>query len=210
MKRLFTLIVISSPLILFAFPIPHPVPQSWELDFKYQPLKRITVNIPGEGQKTFWYMIYTITNNTNETIYFKPRFTIVTDKLDIIQAQINVDPIVFKKIKKLYKPTYPWLEHPVKIIGKILQGKDNARDSVAIWPDFGPNIKTFDLYIAGLSGEAVKIPNPLYIKGKSNPKKTPAFFVLRKTLKIHYIIPTDPKSKSRINAIKKSTEWVMR
>ncbi len=198
---------------VLAVPKPSPVPVSWQLDIKFQDIKRIRVNIPGEGEKTFWYMIYTITNNTGRDITFNPEFALVTDTFEVIPAQIHVAPEVFTAIKNKYKATYPWLENPLKIIGKILQGKDNARDSVAIWPDFDPKASRFDIYIGGLSGEIIAVPNPLFVKGKSDPKKVPPYFVLQKTMTIHYTLPTDPANRERAQAIRTGQpdiEWVMR
>ncbi len=207
------LIVMCISAVSFAVPKPSPVPVAWQLDIKFQDIKRIRVNIPGVGEKTYWYMIYTITNNTGKDVVFHPEFELVTDTMQVLPAQINVAPEVFKAIKSKYTATYPWLEHPSKIIGKILQGKDNARDSVAIWPDFDPKASRFDVYIGGLSGEITAVPNPLYIKGKSDPNKVPPYFVLRKTMVIHYSLPTDPANRTR-TAPKRTgqpdIEWVMR
>ncbi len=197
----------------FAIPKPSPVPVSWQLDIKFQDVKRIRVNIPGEGEKTFWYMIYTITNNTGKDVVFHPDFELVTDTLQVIPAQIHVAPEVFSAIKAKYKATYPWLEHPLKIIGKILQGKDNARDSVAIWPDFDPKASRFDIYIGGLSGEIIAVPNPLFINNKNNSQKMPAYFVLQKTMTIHYSLPADSANREKVGASRTGQpdiEWVMR
>ncbi len=207
------LLIVIFSVSVFAIPKPSPVPVSWQLDIKFQDIKRIHVNIPGEGEKTFWYMIYTITNNTGQDVVFHPEFELVTNTLQVIPAEINVAPEVFKAIKEKYKATYPWLENPLKIIGKILQGKDNARDSVAIWPDFDPKASRFDIYIGGLSGEVAAVPNPLFIKGKSDPKKVPPYFVLQKTMVIHYSVPSDPANREKVGASRTGQpdiEWVMR
>lgn len=195
--------------LTYSYPVAPVVPEAWLLDFKYRDIRKITVDIPGEGRKSFYYMVYTVTNNTGQDIYFKPEFTIVTDKFEVIPALLDVDPAVFKAIERLYKPLYPWLEHPVRIIGPILQGRDNARDSVAIWPDPGGDIKSFDVYIAGLSGEITKVKNPLY-KKDSTDKSGPEYFVLRRTLKIHYILLSDTQKNGRREIIKKDESWVMR
>jgi hypothetical protein len=206
------LIGLAMSTMAFGFPKPSPVPMDWEVDFKFQDLKRVTVCLPGEGEKTYWYMIYTVTNNTGRDVVFHPEFTLVTSTLQERKSMVNVAPEVVAKIKAEYKNTYPWLEEPSKVIGKLLQGKDNARDSVAIWPDFDPKATSVDVYAGGLSGEIVAVPNPMYKPGKSDSKKVSPVFVLRKTLKIHYTLPSD--SANRMQVAPKRTgqdiEWIMR
>jgi hypothetical protein len=194
-------------------PKPSPVPVDWELDIKFQDLNRITVTIPGEKPKMYWYMVYTVTNNTGQDVVFHPEFSLVTDTLEVLKAMVDVDPEVITAIKNEYKQTYPWLEHPSKVIGKLLQGKDNARDSVAVWPDFDPKARNISIFVGGLAGEIMAVPNPLFVKGKSDPLKEPKVFVLRKTLEINYSLPTDTKNRSRTLPFRITTtlfDWVMR
>jgi len=182
-----------------AFPKPSPVPTDWELEIKFQDLKRISVKVPGQKAQVYWYMIYTVTNTTGQDVVFHPEFSLVTNTLQVLPAMVNVEPEVFNAVKREYKSTYPWLEHPSKVIGKLLQGKDNARDSVAIWPDFDPKASILDVFIGGLAGEIVAVPNPTFVPGKSDPKVTPERFVLRKTLQIRYALPTDPANRNRVS-----------
>jgi len=199
--------------ISFGFPKPSPVPMDWELNFKFQDLKRIKITVPGQKERTYWYMIYSVTNNTGQDVMFYPEITLVTDDLKVIPGMVDVDPEVFNAIKKQYKATYPWLEHPSKVIGKLLQGKDNTRDSVVIWPDFDVKASSIDVFVGGLSGEMLSVPNPMFVAGKSDPNKVPEVFVLRKTLVIHFALPTDPANRERINPSRKGqepVEWVMR
>jgi len=198
---------------VFGFPKPSPVPVDWELNFKFQDLKRIRVSVPGQRERIYWYMVYTVTNNSGQDVVFHPEFTLVTNTLAVLPAMVDVEPEVFSAIKREYKATYPWLEHPSKVIGKLLQGKDNARDSVAIWPDFDRKATTIDVFVGGLGGEIVAVPNPLFVGGKSNPQKVPPEFVLRKTLQIHYALPTDPASRNMTSPSRlgqNAVEWVMR
>jgi hypothetical protein len=194
------------------FPKPSPVPVEWELGFKFQDLQRITVDVPGEGRQTFWYMVYTVTNDTGKDVIFHPEMTLVTDTLQEEHQMVEVAPEVCSKIQQEYKATYPWLEHPSKMVGKMLQGKDNARDSVAIWPDFDPKARKVTVYVGGLSGEMIAVPNPAYQAGKSDTAKVPSVFVLRKTLAIEYDLPADTANRSSVTAKRTSPEleWIMR
>ncbi len=206
------LIGLIGSLPAMGIPKPSPVPVDWELDFKFQDLKRITISVKGHKPQTYWYMIYTVTNNTGRDVVFHPEFTLVTNRLQELKSMVNVDPEVFTRIQCEYKATYPWLEHPSKVIGKLLQGKDNARDSVAIWPDFDPKASGVDVFVGGLAGEIMAVPNPAYKPGKSNPEKVPPQFVLRKTLQIRYVLPNDPANRNRTSPSRsnQALEWVMR
>ena len=129
------------------------------------------------------------------------------------KAGISVAPEVFTAIKREYRQTYPWLEHPRELIGKVLQGKDNARDSVAVWPDFGRKVSKFSIFIGGLSGEITSIANPLFVPGRSDPEKMLKEFVLRKTKRIKYCLPTDPANRERIEPARcgqPAIDWIMR
>lgn len=194
-------------------PRPSAVPMDWELDFKFQDLKRIQVCVPGQRPRVYWYMIYTVTNNTGQDVVFHPEFSLVTNTLQVLPAMVDVDPEVLTAIKNEYSATYPWLEHPNKVVGKLLQGKDNARDAVAIWPDFDPKASLIDVFVGGLSGEIVAVPNPLFVPGKAGSETMPSRFVLRKTLQIHYSLPTDPANRERTTPARsgqEAVEWVMR
>lgn len=154
-------LLISVPAL--AYPKPSLGPVSWELKFQFQDIQRINIVVPGEPARAYWYMIYTITNDidNDRDVMFYPEFSLVTDELKVFQAGLGVPPEVFQAIKRRYKNTYPWLEHPRDLIGKIRRGQDNARDSVAIWPDFDPRTSKFAVFVAGLSGEQVTVGNPL-------------------------------------------------
>ena len=197
----------------WGYPKPAVVPSSWELQFDFQSVRRIKIDLPGQGAKTYWYMIYTVTNETGQDVVFHADFTLVTDDLRVMHAGVDVPPAVFKAIKQEYRNTYPWLEHPRDLVGKLGQGKDNARDSVAIWPDFSPYTSQFTIFVSGLSGEAVEVPNPIFVPGTSDPTQVPAKFVLRKTLRIQYRVPTDATRRNLVEASpqgRPAMDWVMR
>jgi len=195
------------------YPVPASLSPTWELNIKFQDIRRIKISLPGEPTRTYWYMIYTVTNTSERDVMFNPELTLVTDDLDVYRAQFDVPPEMFDAIKEQYKNTYPWLEHPRDMIGKVRPGKDNARDSVAIWPDFSPRTSQFDVYVSGLSGEVAAVPNPLYVAGGADPNKGPKEFVLRKTLQIKYTLPGDAASRERVMPIRSgqpAMDWVMR
>ncbi|MBN2562461.1 MAG: hypothetical protein JXQ75_16165 [Phycisphaerae bacterium] len=212
-------------------PEPSPVGVTWELKFEPTPPMRIVV-----AGKTYWYMLYTVTNNTGEDINFHPEIVRVNEiesELPAEQAkaqpqaapQITVDPAivglhsnVFREIQTRHKRTHPFLKTPVNAIGKLLQGADNALTSVAVFSDLDPRVSKFTIYITGLSGEVLTKPNPMYDPrrasgGKdktSGDESNPRAFVLRKTLAIPYTLPGDVRTRRIAEPKLGRMTWVMR
>jgi len=220
-----------------AQPEPSPAPVTWELKFDPTPPMRISVDL-GKGPQTFWYMLYTVTNNTGQDIDFHPEIVRVNEieteataeqaasqpaaapTITVDPAIVGVHPAVFKKIQEAHKRTHPFLKQPVDAIGKLLQGQDNALTSVAVFPDLDPRVSKFTIYVTGLSGEQITKPNPRY-----DPKKADGdarkpdgksgsadarFFVLRKTLAMPYTLPGDVKTRRTAEPKLGKMGWVMR
>lgn len=207
-----------------AAPEPSVVPKSWTLEFDYVDPQPITVQLPGYAKpRKFWYMLYTVTNNTGREVQFLPRFELMTNTMRVVPGDPGVHPMVFEAIKKLHRPTHPFLVEPVKIMGKVLQGEDNAKSSVVIWPQFDIKANRFTVYAGGLSGESVLMRNPNYQRGKleyavKKPRNgseiriavNPKFFTLRKTMAIEYVLPGDAKTRAQARVGRLGTRWVMR
>jgi hypothetical protein len=99
---------------------------------------------------------------------------------------------------------------PLKVGGKLLQGADNARTSVAIFRDFDPEASRFTIYGGGFSGEIVRVPNPAFDAAQGDSEANPQFFTLRKTLAIPYDLPGDPVTRRGSAPVRGTREWVMR
>jgi len=198
--------------------------QAWQLEFRFEDPKRLVVRLPGEDKpRVYWYMLYKVINNSGRDVQFLPTFEIVTDTLKVVRAEPGVDPTIFKAIKRMYAKTRPLLLEPLDAVGKLLQGEDNAKESVAIWPDFSPRSGRFSVFIAGLSGQTVAVANPSYdptrpeyevrklpngqqLKILVNPRR----FVLRKTLRIPYTLPGDRQTRHEATCVRGQVEWLMR
>lgn len=203
---------------------PSPIPISWEIKFDFLDLRRIEVRSPDTGRVgTYWYMVYTATNTSDRAQHFYPLFQIVTEELRTTESDIGIDPYVFDVIKELHRQTHPYLVHPTKAIGDLPAGADNARESVAIWPQIDLNVNRFTVYVAGLSGEKQFVPNPAYapsqpetVTGTGPDAKVrerivnPRFFTLRKTLEIPYTIPGSPATRERNQPQRGHIRWTMR
>lgn len=209
---------------VWAAPAPSIVPVSWQLDFSYVDPQTISVKLPGRDKpETFWYLLYTVTNNTGQEVQFFPRFELMTNTMQVLLGDPGVHPQVFEAIRARHRPTHPFLVEPVKAMGRLLQGADNARSSVVIWPQFDIKANRFTVYAAGLSGESVLLANPDYKPGEAEfvEKKlgdgtevrvpiNPKFYTLRKTLAIKYILPGDEQTRADARVGRIESEWIMR
>ena len=179
-----------------AAPEPSVVPVSWELNLKHGPIERLFFTVDGK-KKTFWYMRYTVINNTGKDILFTPSVELMTDTGQVQEAFKDVPKEVFQEIKKLYNNKL--MESPNNIVGKLLQGEDNAKDGVVVFGDIDPDARDFQIFMSGLSGETAEVKNP--VTGKVT--------VLQKTLVLDYNIPgqainIDPQPQY------KGSHWVMK
>ena len=174
-----------------AFPRPSLVGQSWELKFDFKTPRTIAAaDIDGQV-RWYWYMPYTVINNTDTEQFFVPEVTVATDQGDITTAGRGIRPSVFRAIQK--RLGNPLLENPIQVSGRILIGEDHAKQSVAIWPMFTHDVDEMTLFVAGLSGETQKVKHPLTGKDVELRRsrmlifQTPGTFVhpQRQPIKIH-------------------------
>jgi hypothetical protein len=239
-RSLVGLLLVVPTATALAQPKPNPIPVSWELDFQFEDPQRIAVQLPGQPEpQTFWYVLYRVENNTGREQIFYPTFEIVTVRDEVVaetdgekivpggrqvyRADEGIHPLVFKAIKQRHELTWPFLIEPVQALGRLLQGEDNAKSSVAIWPQFDPQANSFVLYVGGLSGETAQSVNPAYdadrpeevVEDLGDDVKVPRIinpkvYSLRKTLAVDYDIPGDPMTREEIKPIRRDQRWVMR
>ncbi|MCL2645766.1 MAG: hypothetical protein FWD61_02030 [Phycisphaerales bacterium] len=179
-----------------AAPEPSLVPTNWELNFKHGPIERLQIGKDGR-QKTYWFMRYTVTNNTGKDILFTPDFQLMTDTGQVQDAYKDVPDEIITKIKDLYNNDL--LASPNNIVGKLLQGEDNARDGVIVFGDVDTDSRNFKVFISGLSGETTEVKNP----------QTQKPVILQKTLILEYNVPgqaigIEPRPEY------KGAKWVMK
>ena len=181
-----------------------PKPGDWTLDVRFENPQQIV--LPGAVKQRFWYMILTLTNKTGKDVDFYPACELMTDTFQRIPAIQGTPAILFEKIKRRHHGRYPFLELIENAGNKILQGQDNTKDVVVIWPDFDPNAKSFDIFISGLSNETAVINDPVEKDKDGNPVK----IYLRKTLELTYSLAGDPKFRDRQRLKLENKQWVMR
>lgn len=151
-------------------------------------------------------MIITLTNRTGREVDFYHKCELMTDSFKITPAGKNVPREVFDQIKTRYQRKYPFLELLERTSSQVLQGTDNTKDIVIIWPDFDLEAKNIKFFITGLSNETIAIDHPVAKDKSGNPAKV----YLRKTLELSYAIGGDPQFRSDAILIGKGKRWVMR
>jgi hypothetical protein len=194
-----------------AFPEPAVVQPDgvWTLNTRYSQPMQISVNVPSSlsnRPQRYWYIILTVTNDTNQDVPFFPAFYLATDTFKIIPAEKRMRKVVFDRIKRLHQGRYPFLESLDFVGNRILQGQDNTRDICVIWPDFDPKAKNIDMYFSGLSNEVAVIDHPIKKDSKGKPKKV----YLSKTLQLKYAIGGDERFRAYAKLAPKDRKWIMR
>ncbi|HPF41282.1 MAG TPA: hypothetical protein P5081_12675 [Phycisphaerae bacterium] len=220
-----TTVVLTSALApALATPEPSPTPVTWELQFSSTRPERINV-----GGRTYWYILYTVTNNTIEDVAFHPEIVRVEEiesevpadkakdeaqkasKITVTPSIVGLDRSVFDAIKRRHEKTHPFLIHPVDVISTLRQGDDNAVTSVAVFPEMDARVSSFTIYVGGLSGEQIVRVNPLFdAKKPADEEKNPRVFVMRKTLAMPYTLPGDTRTRKTATPKLGVMEWVMR
>lgn len=181
----------------YGFPEPSSAPESWQFDFTYSKPAVIAVKTI-DGVKWFWYITYKVENNTGEDRLFIPEIVMSTDQGDIAVAGKNVPAGVFDAIKQSLGNKL--LESPVRVVGRLLQGEDNARESVAIWPAFDHDIDEMSIFISGIDGETEVIKHPL----------TGDNVTVVKTLMASYNLPGTGGRLQEQAVVPHGETWVMR
>ena len=227
MKRIVVLTVLLASLgaivpQAITAPRPFDVPSTWELEFDFRAPQPITVTLPGQAKpSTFWYMLYSVTNLTRDFETgrgtdqdFIPEFTMYTD---IGQASVSNRRLlagVFDAIKKRHNS--PLLKDHTAIIGKLLYGRDNAKDGVAIWSDFDDKTGSIDVFVGGLSGETVELKLPRTItvtemdahgEEKTEDKDK---VILHKSLQLNFSVKGETGSRKYTTTKLVSRNWVLR
>lgn len=196
-----------------SMPQPSPYPISWQLDFTHAVPRRIVVQVPGKDTpQAYWYMTFTVTNNTSQEQTFLPQFDLLDHNGNITQSNMNIPPEVFQAIKA--REQNKQLEPFTQIVGKLLIGPAEAKDGVAIWPETTPRMGHFSIFISGLSGETITLQ---YKDGRYQPvtdaellQHAKNLVVLRKTLQLKFFVNGDEVYPGEDQVNKGAKRWIMR
>lgn len=191
---------------LRAYPEPSQYPVSWELTFKHDVPRRIVVEIPGQNvPKAYWYMTYTVTNNTDQEQTFLPTFEMVDKTAKVSRAGKGIPQAVYERIKAVSGNKL--MEDPVKVGGALRVGEDQAKDSVAIWEENDPRIGEFSIFVSGLCGENTPLKDD---KGANVLDKDGKPILLFKTLQLDYRVAGDEVFPGNDPIDKTGQKWIMR
>jgi hypothetical protein len=170
--------------------------------------------------KAYWYMTYTVTNNTDKERKFYPQIDLVTTDGQVHSADRNIPKKVFEEIKTIERNKF--LEEFVTINGPIRLGPAEARDAVAIWPETAPRMEHFSIYVTGLCGEHVILKSVngkltkvedadnIYSKESEADLLKNGLVIMRKTLQLNFFIRGDEVYPGEDEVNKDGEEWIMR
>lgn len=180
------------------YPKPSPYPKTWELKFEHGAPKRVLVQPDTSSvPKAYWYLTYTVTNNTDKEQLFLPNFEMVTKDGRVFRSDKSIPKKVFDTIKK--NEGNDLLVNHALIGGQLRLGLDEAKDGVAIWEEPDSEMGNFTVYISGLSGETANVKGP-----DDKP------VILRKSLQLNYLLRGDSQTSGQGEVVEQSHDWVMR
>jgi hypothetical protein len=126
----------------------------WTLDFRFKEPRLVVVNIPGKGRKVLWYWWYQVSNPTDEPHTFIPHFELVAgEKVHIDKVLPRAD----EAVRRLEDPTHAFdIKNSQSIARRPIPparraGLNKNVVGVAFWEDVPPNVKSFSLFVGGLS-----------------------------------------------------------
>lgn len=185
-------------------PEPDPIPRRWELDVKVGPLRLETVTDRLGNFRVYAYMTYMVTNNSGTDLLFAPSFEMATDEGQLGRSGRGVPSEVTAQL--IASQENELLMDQNSIIGPLLQGEENAREGLVVWPLEDLNVGEIQVYLAGFSGETKTIQ--VYDPGT----KTRLPMVLRKTLQMRYPIngELDPKDSTPLEPVEPRGKWILR
>ncbi len=203
------------------FPTPNAYPSSWELKFTHSTPKRIAVDVADSPTpKAYWYMTYTVTNDTDKEQHFYPQIDLLTTDGKVHSADQNIPKKVFDDIKVAERNKM--LEEFTTINGPVRLGPAEARDAVAIWVETTPRMEHFSIFVTGLCGEHVIMKNvngkltkvesadDIYAKATEEKLLSEGLVILRKTMQLNFFVRGDDVYPGEDEVNKDSEVWIMR
>ena len=192
--------LVATPRAAVAYPTPSYAPVAWEFEFEHRVPSRIVV----DGQ-AYWYMPYTVTNETDAERLFLPDIEMVARDGTVIPSGDNIPLSVFDAIKRRVRslPLIP----PQDVPGRLLLGGDQAKSSVAIWREPMPEMGTFDVYVGGLSGEVVPLRDR---QGNDLTDADGVPILVQKSKRLTFKVRGDAIIDGRDSIDRIDEQWVMR
>lgn len=162
-------------------PEPDPVPRRWQMDLEPGPLRFTTLEVPGRGVRSYFYMTYKVMNTSGNDLLLAPAFDLANDRGVVIRSGRDVPSEVTQTL--LTHLDNPFLEDQIGILGILQQGPENAKEGLVVWPAQDLKGDEIVVYASGFSGESRNIEAPDARTGEMRR------FNLRKTLMLRYRVP---------------------
>ncbi len=183
-------------------PEPDAIPRRWQVDVKMGELRLAQFPQADGSVKSYFYLTYRVTNHTGEDILFAPGFELANGEGEVIRSGRGVSIEAANTIQKNLQNTY--LEDQISVLGMLLQGDENAKDGIVIWPANQMHLSEVTVYAAGFSGEV-----------KVQPAKDPktgetVAYPLYKTMMVRYKLPGDLGPHGSEPFGPDETKWIMR
>ena len=190
-----TLLLMVLTSLAMAYPTPSGVKIRWELEFEAGDFR---LYIDQETGDAYWWMNYTVTNRTKRDRIWAPKLTLFADSGEILESGKGVSSRITKDLKELLGNDL--IETQNEIIGDLLQGPENAREGLAIWPARITQVNEITMFIAGISGETTRVLNPI----------TSEEVILYKTLQRDYLIRGDALARGSQPIELIEDKWILR
>ncbi len=182
---------------LLAAPQPSLVPERWQLDFRPGPLRVITLETE-EGPRTFFYLTYSVVNNSGRDLLFAPSFELATDEGHLIKSDRDAPREIVQEL--LDRLNNPFLRSHLNIMGELRQGEENARDGLVTWPAEDLNVDELTIFAAGFSGERRRIVKP----------DTGEVVTLRKVMMLRHESPGSMAGRGAAPIERVESRWILR
>jgi len=194
------ILALSAPITALAAPEPSPVATRWQLDLRPGPLRIATVMDEIGLPRTYYYLTYDVVNNTGQDIFFAPSFELASEDGEIRSAGKNVPSVVTNEL--LARLRNPLLLDQITMAtsGELLQGEENGRSGLVIWPAEGLKVDEIKVFATGFSGETRTITKP----------DTGEEVTLRKTLMMIHETPGEITGKGDRPLSRVSQRWILR
>ncbi len=196
------LLLLGAGSLIGLAPEPDPVPRRWQLSVEPGPLRITSIDLPSTGPRGYYFFTYKVTNSSAGDLLFAPSFDLGTMNGDVRRAGRDVPAEVTRRILADLENTD--IQDQIGIVGMLLQGEENAKEGVVVWPADAMHLSEATVYAAGFSGETRQVP-------VKNPKTGIRSNVLvRKTLMLRYQPPGEMRDMSGKPIELAEQRWIMR
>jgi hypothetical protein len=93
-------------------------------------------------------------------VLFAPSFDLATSDGNVARSGRGVPFDVIRQIMERLEN--PFLQEQVSMLGLLLQGEENAKEGLVVWPASTLDVDRLTVYMSGFSGETatIEVPDP--------------------------------------------------